>query len=75
MLTVWWPPADRARAAHSITLYRPSESAADRVFALAPDAAGRQRVSLVGVPAGRWGLERKCSGRRAAATTTPSATW
>jgi hypothetical protein len=37
-----------------VTLYRPSDVHADRVVALAPDAAGRQRVPLGGLARGRW---------------------
>jgi hypothetical protein len=48
-------PREQARSAHgTVTLYRASDAAADRVFDLAPGADGRQRVSLRGLLAGHW---------------------
>jgi hypothetical protein len=48
-------PSDQARRAHgTITLYRASDAAADRVFELVPGPDGRQHVSLGGLAAGHW---------------------
>lgn len=48
-------PAAQARdAGGTITLYRASDAAADRVVALQTDAAGRQAISLAGLRAGAW---------------------
>ena len=44
--------ADSARG--SVTLYRPSDASADRVFPLAADGTGRQRISLEGLREGLW---------------------
>jgi hypothetical protein len=49
------PAAHAASASGSITLYRPSDAAADRVVALAVDGSGRQRVPLP--ESGRWVLK------------------
>lgn len=38
----------------TVTLYRPSDASADRSFRISPDAAGHQRLSLAGLPAGHW---------------------
>jgi hypothetical protein len=57
-LEVAWPGAARRPAlSGTITMYRPSDSAADRVFTVAPDAAGRQRIPLAGVQSGRWRIQ------------------
>jgi nitrogen fixation protein FixH len=53
-VTLALPVAHVGDAAGRVRLYRPSDSAADRSLALAPDAGGRQRVSLDGLAAGRW---------------------
>jgi nitrogen fixation protein FixH len=48
-------PIDHARNARgTVTLYRPSDSTADRLFQLAVDSNGRQYLSLDGLAAGRW---------------------
>lgn len=48
-------PAAQAKAARgSIHLYRPSNAADDREFAIAPDATGAQRIHLSGVARGAW---------------------
>jgi hypothetical protein len=39
-----------------ITLYRASDAAADRVFALKPDRDGRDPVSLAGLRSGVWSV-------------------
>jgi nitrogen fixation protein FixH len=44
--------ADAARG--TLTLYRPSHAAADRVVPLALDVRGEQRVSTAGLEPGRW---------------------
>lgn len=48
------PPDASAGARGSLTLYRPSDARADRTFALALDAAGRQRVAIATLARGRW---------------------
>ncbi|HEX7088400.1 MAG TPA: FixH family protein [Vicinamibacterales bacterium] len=48
------PEAQVADAVGTVTFYRPSDVAADRVVALAPDASGRQVLSLDGLEHGRW---------------------
>ena len=53
-LTLTWPRDRRPAAGGSVTLYRPSSAAADRVIALAPDSQGVQQVDLSGFAAGRW---------------------
>ena len=53
-VTLALPVAHVRDAAGRVRLYRPSDSAADRSLPLAPDAGGRQRVSLDGLAAGRW---------------------
>jgi nitrogen fixation protein FixH len=60
-------PRERASASTgTLTLYRPSSEAADRVVPLALDAEGDQRVPLAGVAAGRWivKIEWQSQGRR-----------
>ena len=47
------PPAQRRTARGTITLYRPSDAAADRRIDLSIDPEGRQRVTM---PAGAPGL-------------------
>lgn len=53
-VTVAMAPAHAAAAKGTITLYRASDAAADRVFELSPDADGRQHVPLDGLLAGHW---------------------
>jgi hypothetical protein len=38
----------------TVTLYRPSDRAADRVVPLSLDARGHQRIAVSGAPRGRW---------------------
>ena len=52
-VTVEWPAEQRGHVQGTATLYRPANSAEDRVVALAPDAGGRQTISLADGPAGR----------------------
>lgn len=47
-------PAEHAGAAGSLTLYRPSNAARDRVVPLALGADGTQLVSLHGLEGGQW---------------------
>jgi hypothetical protein len=47
-------PISQADASGTITLYRASDAAADRVVTLKTDAMGRQLVSLAGLRAGAW---------------------
>ena len=53
-LAIALPAAHAATARGRVTFYRPSDVHADRVFALAPDVAGRQRLPLTGLARGRW---------------------
>ena len=55
------PRAHAATAVGTMTWYRPSDSGADRVEALAIDGAGRQHVSLAALVRGRWLLQVKWS--------------
>jgi len=48
------PDEQAADADGTVTFYRPSHAAADRVVALVPDASGRQELSLDGLENGRW---------------------
>lgn len=54
---VMWPTGQLDVLAGSARLYRPSDAAEDRSWPIAPDADGRQRFSLEGLPAGRWLLQ------------------
>jgi len=47
-------PAEQARAAGSLTLYRASDPSSDRVFALALRGDGTQLVPLHGLRPGHW---------------------
>jgi hypothetical protein len=48
-------PYDQAPGVRgTVTFYRASDPAADRVYELAPGADGRQRVSTTGMPIGHW---------------------
>lgn len=58
-VTVHWPGAATAGATGTLTLYRPSDSTADRQTTMAPDAQGTQSVSLAGLAAGRWMVQVK----------------
>ena len=48
------PPDASNRADGTITLYRPSEAAADRIVPLRLDARGAQRVAAADLARGRW---------------------
>jgi hypothetical protein len=50
-------PPGHGSATGRITLYRPSDSSADRVFALTTDADRRQSIPLSGLRAGAWSLQ------------------
>ena len=54
MIAVSVPAAQASSARGAITLYRPSDSTADRIFDLRPGASGRQQLSLDGLAAGAW---------------------
>ena len=59
-------PASQAKGARgTITLYRASDPASDRVIDLAVDGNGQQSLSLAGMPAGNWlvQLRWRTSGR------------
>jgi hypothetical protein len=47
-------PESMTAARGNLTLYRPSASALDREFALAPDAAGVQRIPAENLTRGLW---------------------
>lgn len=51
------PPAQAAEASGSVTLYRASDAAADRVVEMKTDAAGRQQISLAGLRPGAWTVQ------------------
>jgi hypothetical protein len=51
------PPAQAAGARGTITLYRASDAAADRILDLALDTGGRQAISLAGLQAGHWTVQ------------------
>lgn len=53
-VTVQWTGTSLQGATGTLTLYRPSDAAADRVTPMAPDGAGRQALSLAGLNAGKW---------------------
>ena len=53
-LMVSLPATQAAQARGSVTLYRPSDASADRVFTLETGADGRQQFSLDGLRAGAW---------------------
>jgi hypothetical protein len=50
------PQAQARDARGSITLYRASDAAADRVIPLQTGADGRQRVPLAGLQTGQWSV-------------------
>lgn len=50
------PPAQARDARGSITLYRASDAAADRVVSLQTGTDGRQQVPLAGLQAGQWSV-------------------
>ena len=53
-IVVAMPVEQRADAQGELRLYRPSDAAADRVWALTLDAAGTQRVGTRDLARGRW---------------------
>jgi hypothetical protein len=55
------PAAQAADARGWVTLYRPSDASADRVFRLKADAGGRQRVALGGLRPGLWSVRLRWS--------------
>jgi nitrogen fixation protein FixH len=55
------PEAHATTAAGTITMYRPSDAAADRTFTLAIDAAGVQQIPLDALARGRWLLQVRWS--------------
>ncbi len=48
------PEEQAADAAGTVRLYRPADSAADRLVGLTPDASGRQALRLDDLGSGRW---------------------
>jgi hypothetical protein len=55
-------PASHARAAQgSVTLYRPSDAAADRTLPLTPSATGDQNVDVRGLARGLWIVQLRWS--------------
>ena len=52
-VVVTWPSRMRV-AEGTVTLYRPSDARADRRFAAAPDADGRQRIAADALERGSW---------------------
>jgi hypothetical protein len=55
-LVVTVPAAQAGGARGTVVLYRPSDAAADRTFALRPDDRGRQRIALDGLREGLWSV-------------------
>jgi len=53
-LVVSLPPAQADAARGTVTLYRASHAAADRIVPLALDVRGEQRVPVAGLESGRW---------------------
>jgi nitrogen fixation protein FixH len=51
------PGHHRADAAGTVTFYRPSDAATDRVVPLSLEADGQQRIPLAGLAAGRWRVQ------------------
>lgn len=62
-LVVRVPAEDAATARGTVTLYRPSNGAADRAVPLAPGADGVQQVPLGGLAAGRWVAQMEWTAR------------
>lgn len=63
---VRWPAAMAANVEGMATLYRPSSAALDRTVRLAPDADGRQVLSLEGLAPGAWRLQVEWTAQGAA---------
>src|SRR3954469_11972585 len=55
-LTITWPAEPRVTSG-SIHLYRPSDSAADRVIAAAPAADSSQTIDVSSSARGRWRVQ------------------
>ena len=51
------PSASAATAHGAVTLYRPSDSQADRVVAIAVDSLGEQQIGLADLAPGRWRVQ------------------
>ena len=51
------PPGRDSIAHGTVTLYRPSDSRADQVFALSTDSHGEQQIALSGLTPGRWRVQ------------------
>lgn len=60
------PREHSAGASGTVTLYRPSSAADDRVVPLALDGAGAQRIPAAGLARGRWivKIDWEAGGRR-----------
>jgi len=59
--TIALPASQVSSARGSVTLYRPSDSRADRQQILQLDAAGTQQISLAHLTAGRWVIQVRWS--------------
>ena len=55
-LSITWPREPRVSSG-SITLYRPSDSAEDRVIPAAPGCDGSQLLDMSSLAAGRWRVQ------------------
>jgi nitrogen fixation protein FixH len=51
------PAGTEVAAGGTVTLYRPSDAARDRIEVLAPDAAGEQRLALASLATGLWRVQ------------------
>jgi nitrogen fixation protein FixH len=60
-LVVAVPREQASTARGTVTFYRASDAAADRVMPLAVAADGRQRISVRGYPAGHWLVQLRWS--------------
>ena len=60
------PREQRASAAGTVTLYRPSSAVDDRVVPIALDDTGTQRIAVAGLARGRWivKIDWEAGGRR-----------
>lgn len=63
VVQVQWPVAMASEVSGTATLYRPSNAALDRTIGLAPDARGRQALSLEGLTPGHWRLQFRWTAR------------
>jgi len=55
------PSADASRIRGTVTLYRASDAAADRTFALHPDSRGEQELNISGLASGLWLVQLRWS--------------